>query len=328
MQPRLFILGVALAALVASAPVALGQARTQTSFDLVRLDVSARAAALGGPAALSAGDPATAFANPAFLSSEASGALALGYTNLIGDVSAGSVVIARDLRSPGISLAGGVRYLSYGEFERRASADPSSTADGTFSASEAAVTIVASKEVMPQLRLGVAAHALFASIDEAGAQAIAGDIGLSYQVPSEGITFGASVHHIGAVLSSLGDESDRLPLDVRLTVTNKLRYLPLTVSVAAIDLQRFEGPQSDSSFVNRALDHVALGGELQLGKVFAVRAGYNGRRGDDLRSGGRLDLAGVSVGAGIALRRIGVDYTYSNWGDFGGLHQFGVRTRL
>ena len=98
--------------------------------------------------------------------------------------------------------------------------------------------------------------------------------------------------------------------------------------MAGLDLQRFEGQSADSSLFGQALDHLALGGELQLGSAFAVRAGYNGRRGADLRSGGRLDLAGMSVGAGIRLRRVSVDYAFSNWGDFGGLHQFGVRTRL
>ena len=182
--------------------------------------------------------------------------------------------------------------------------------------------------MLPQFRVGLAAHALFASIDDAGAQALAGDLGVSYTVPEEGLVLGASVHHVGAVLSSLGETADELPLDLRVSASKRLRYVPLTVSVAGIDLQRFEGPASDSSFVNRTVDHLALGAELALGSSFAVRAGYNGRRGADLRSGGRLDLAGVSVGAGFELRRVSVDYAYSNWGDFGGLHQFGVRTRL
>ena len=324
MRLRLLALGLALAAGPAGA-----QSRTQTAFDLVRLDVSARSAALAGPAALAADDPATTFANPAFLTSEASGGLALGYTDLLSDVRAGSAVYARDLGLfGGLSVAAGVRFLSYGEFERRAGDDPDAEAAGTFGAGETAVTLAVSREVLPQFRVGVAGHALFATLDEAGAQALAADVGVSYAVPDEGLVLGASVHHAGVVLSSLGSEGDRLPLDLRITASKRLRYLPLTVSFAGIDLQRIEGPTSDSSFVGRTLDHVALGGELQLGSAFAVRAGYNGRRGSDLRSGGRLDLAGVSVGAGVKLRRIGVDYAFSNWGSFGGLHQFGIRTRL
>ena len=322
--PRL--LAVVAAGLIAVGPAA-SQSRTQTAFDLLRLDVSARQAALAGPAATLGADPAVAFANPSFLSHAADGAVGLSYTNLVSDVNAGSAVYARDVGwLGGLSLAGGVRYLSYGDFERRAAGE--AEAAGTFGASEAAVTLVASREVLPQFRVGLAAHALFASIDDAGSQALAGDLGVSYEDPDQGLVLGASLHHVGAVLSSLGETSDRLPVDLRVTASKQLRYVPLTISVAGIDLQRFEGPAADSSFANRALDHLAIGAELALGASFAVRAGYNGRRGADLRSGGRLDLAGVSVGAGIALRRVSVDYAFSNWGDFGGLHQFGVRTRL
>ena len=317
------LLAAALALLVAVPAGA--QPRTQTAFDLLRLDASARSAALAGPAALAADDPATVFANPALLTSQARG-VALGYTDLLAGVRAGSAVYARDIGA--LSVAGAVRYLSYGEFERRSGSDPTSPSEGTFGANEAAVSLAVAREVAPDLRIGVTGHALFASIDDAGAQALAADVGVTYTVPSEQLVLGASVHHAGAVVSSFGAEGDRLPLDVRLTVSKRLQYVPLTVSLAAIDLQRIEGPSADSSAVNRALDHVALGGELALGGSFAVRAGYNGRRGADLRSGDRLDLAGVSVGAGIRLRRIGVDYAFSNWGRFGGLHQFGVRTRL
>ena len=323
------LLAVGLSAAVLAAAPASAQSRTQTAFDLVRLDASARTAALGGPAAFVGDDPSALFANPAFLSSEADRRAALSYSNLLLDVNAGTATYARDVSwLGGMSLAGGVRYLSYGDFERRTGAETEGETLGTFGASEAAVTVAASREVLPDLRVGLALHGLFASLDDAGAEALAGDLGVSLAVPEQGVVLGASVHHVGAMLSSFGTEADRLPLDVRVVASKRLRYVPLTLSVAGIDLNRFEGARSDSSLVTRTLDHLALGGELQLGPSFAVRAGYNGRRGDDLRSGGRLDLAGVNIGAGITLRRVAVDYAFSNWGAFGGLHQFGVRTKL
>jgi len=327
MRASRLLVAVGLAALLAVP--ARAQSRTQTAYPLVRLDASARTAALAGAGALASDDPTTAFANPSLLSSDMSGGLALGYSNLVTDVSAGTLAYARDLSLwGGFTVAGAIRYLSYGDFERRSGTEIGADAEGTFGASESAVTLVASREVLPQFHVGLAAHALFASIDDAGGQALAGDLGLSYTVPDEGLVLGASVHHVGVVLLSLGAERDELPLDVRVMASKRLRYVPLTISVSGLDLHRFEGASVDSSAVNRALDHLALGGELQLGSAFAVRVGYNGRRGADLRSGGRLDLAGVSVGAGVTLRRVSVDYAFSNWGDFGGLHQFGVRTRL
>lgn len=324
---RLSLIAAALAAL--AAPPAQGQSRGETGFDLVRLDPSTRAAALAGAGSVPGDDPNALFYNPALLSSDMDGAVALSYTNHVADVSAGSAVYARDLRLLGGFTAGvGVRFLSYGDFERRTGDDEADAVGESFSAGEAAVSLSASREVLPQFRAGATVHALFASIDDAGASALTTDLGVTYTVPTQALTLGASVHHLGATLSSLGETDDRLPFDVRITAAKRLRYLPLTISVSGIDLHSFDGPEVDSSFVNRALDHVAVGGELRLGSALALRVGYNGQRGADLRSGDRLDLAGMGVGAGLTLRRVAVDYAYTNWGDFGGYHQFGVRTKL
>ena len=328
--PRtLRLLAVGLVAALA-APLAHGQSRAETAYDLVRLDLSARTAALAGAGALPDDDPAAALANPALLVPDMDRAVSVGYANLVGDVNAGSAAYARTVPRWGLTVGAAVRHLSYGEFERRLGADTGADAVGTFGAGETALTLVASRALVPRVRVGVAAHALAASLDGDVSAALTGDLGLSYHAPAEGWVLGASVHHVGARLASLGTDADRLPLDVRLTVSKRLRYVPLTVSASGVDLHRFEGPNTgtDSSAFVRALDHVALGGELALGSVVSVRAGYNGRRGGDLRSGGRLDLAGLSVGAGVRLRRVSVDYAFSNWGAFGGLHQFGLRTRL
>lgn len=314
------------AALLATAPSASAQ-RRDTGFDLVRLDASARAAALAGaPGALAGDDPTAVFYNPALLTEDMSGAVSVGYLNHVADVNAGTLLYAR--RVPqlyGLTLAASVRYLSYGDFDRTST---DGTADGTFGAGETAVTLSAAREVVPRVRAGVNLHALSARIDDAGAFALAGDIGATYEVPSQRLTLGASLHHVGTALSSLGEENDRLPTDLRLTVSKRLQYLPLTISVAGYDLQGIEGVQSDSSGIGRALDHVAVGGELRLGRALAVRAGFNPRRADDLRSGDRLDLAGVSMGFGLALSRFALDYAYNGWSQYGGLHQFGLRTRL
>ena len=316
---------LACAALVGAlaAPPAAAQSRRETGFPVVRLDPSTRAAALAGAGALPGDDPMALFYNPALLGPEMSGAAALSYANLVLDVGSGAAVYARDLA--GVSGAVGVRFVSYGEFDRVGEG----VAEGeTFGASEAVVSVSAAREVLPDLRVGATVHGLFSSVAEADARAVAADLGVLLAVPDQRLTLGASVHHAGVVLSSLGETEDRLPLDVRLSATKGLEGLPLTVSLALVDLQSFEGPEADSSLARRALDHVVLGGELALGTALKVRAGYNGRRADDLRGGGRLDLAGVSLGAGLTLRRVTVDYAYVGWSRFGGLHQFGVRTRL
>ena len=310
--------------------------RRDTGFDLVQLDVSPRTAALAGAqGGLAGNDPTALFSNPAFLTSEMSRAAAVGYINHLSDISAGTALYARALPRLGIDAAASVRYLSYGDFDRTAA---DGTADGTFGASEAAVTLTASRVVAPNVRLGVSGHALFATLDDASAQALTADVGATFEVPSQRLVVGASVNGVGAVLSSLGADDDRLPLDVRVSVAKRLRYIPLTVTLTGYELQSYSQPARaagvpDSladrdSAVELALDRVLIGGELQLGRALTTRLGYSPRRGRALRGDGRPDLAGVSAGFGLAIRRFALDYAYTGWSEVGGVHQIGVRTRL
>ena len=316
----------ALTAAVALLIPAASAQRRDTGFDLSQLDVSARTAALAGAQGGLAGtDPTALFSNPALLTAEMDHSAAFGYVNHLADINAGSVVYARTVPRLGVDAAASVRFLSYGSFDR---AGPGVADGDSYGAGEAAVTLTASRIVAPNLRVGASGHALFANLDDAHAQALALDVGATYEVTSQQLVLGASLSGVGAVLSSLGDTRDRLPTDLRVTIAKRLRYIPLTVTVAGYELQRFEGQQSDSSFAVRALDHLLVGGELALGRALAARVGYSPRRGRALRSGGRLDLAGLSAGFGLSVRRIAFDYAFTGWSESGAIHQVGVRTRL
>jgi hypothetical protein len=316
LRPALAALAVLLSASTGSA-----QDSRDTSFDLTRLNPSARSASLAGAAsALPGEDPSALYANPALLSAETEGQLALSYLNHLGGINAGFATYARDVKGVG-RLALGVRYLSYGEFDRAA---PDGSSDGTFSANEAAVTLGYAHDLTDRLRLGGAAHALFESVEDASGSAFMADAGVAYLIPSQLLTLSASVHGIGAVTSSLGMDDTRLPVDLRVGISKRLQYLPLTVSVTGYELQRYDNAEGGSA-LDEALRHVSAGGELQLGKALALRLGYDPGRAEDLRTGGRLDLAGLNAGFGIQTRRVTVDYARTGWGEFGALHQFGVR---
>jgi len=309
--------------LLALAAGASAQSGRGTGYDLLRLEPSARASALAGTvASVASDDPAAVFYNPALLVPEMHRGLAVGYLNHLADVNAGFVNYARTVGAWG-TFAGGVRFLSYGDFDR---ADEDGIADGSsFGAGEAAVSVAYAADLAPGLRGGVTGHALFAWLDDRNAQALAADLGLHYTVPSQRLGLSASIHGLGAPLSSLGEEDDRLPLDLRLGVSKGLRYIPLTLSVMGYDLHDYDG---EGSALDEALRHVAVGGEFRFGEAVRVRLGYNPRRHEELSTGGRLDLAGLSAGFGLHLSRVGFDYAFNSWSALGGLHQLSVRTRL
>ena len=295
-----------------------------TTFSLLRLEPSARAAALGGSFSAVYGDDVNAlFYNPAGLNQSTHGALSLSYLNHLSDLNAGFIAYSRHLDGLG-SLGAGLRFLNFGELER---ADENGERSGTFGASNAVLTLSGARAYREHFRYGVSVHALVSSIDVYRASALALDVGGLYTIPSQRLNFSLSVNNLGVTLSSLGTTRDALPLDVRVGVAKRLRYLPLLLSLTGYNLQDPGGGLPDATGVNTVLQHLALGGELQFSEAFNVRFGYNHRRHEDLKTSSRLDLAGVGLGFGIKIARVGFDYAFNSW-SFAGLHQFTLRTRL
>ncbi|MEM9999005.1 MAG: hypothetical protein AAF809_14980, partial [Bacteroidota bacterium] len=177
-----------------------------------------------------------------------------------------------------------------------------------------------------RLRGGVTLHTLFATLDDASASAVAFDAGLVYTIPEQQLTVSAAVVNAGTVFSSFGEEDDTLPFDLRLAVAKRLANVPLQLTVTGYDLADLS--EGSGNAANRVLNHLTVGGELFFGKAFALRAGYNDRLRDELDPQGRFDVAGVGLGFGLEIRRVGFDYGYTGWSEVGGLHQFSLRTRI
>ncbi len=294
-------------------------------FPVVQLDESARVAALGGRSpALATDDVGAFFSNPALLSASARRNISVSYLNHIGSISAGWVSYAFGVDS--LTTAGfGVRYLSFGSIDK---ADEVGVRNGTFSASDMSITFGASRSYVPGLTYGVNINFLLSSIDGFHSSALTADAGVFYEVASSGTTLGATIHHTGFVLSSFGRRDDRVPFDIRIGLTKRLKHMPLLFSVTAYRLQSLDGGPDDTTALGSALYHLVVGGEFQFSDSFQIRFGYNHRRHDELRMKSRLDLAGFSFGTGIRLSRVVVDYAFNSWSSLGGLHRFSVRTGL
>lgn len=305
------------------------QSQRDSGFDITQLEPSARAAAMAGAVdALGTGDPVDVLLNPALLTPEASGQISLGYIGHLAGINAGTAAYARNLDDFGLQGIGtaaiAVRFLSYGSIDRTT---PDGTTDGSFHPNEASISLALSHPVNERFRVGGTAGALFASIDDASAQALTLGAGATYELPNQLLTFSASLRNVGTVLSSLGETDDRLPVDLRLSVAKGLEHLPFTITLTGYDLFHPEAAP-DSSVFSDVLRHLEIGGQVQIGSVLQARVGFHPRRNQELRSDGRLDLAGITAGFGLSIRKINIDYAYNGWSRYGGTHQFGVRFGL
>lgn len=287
------------------------------AFPVTQLDATARSAGLGGasPAIIERGSGAL-FTNPALLTPDMHGMAELTYLNHVSDLSAGWLSYARTIDSVG-TFAIGLRYLSFGDMDRT---DVPGETTGTFSASDIGLTAGMSRAWKSRLRYGASVSLLHNSIDSEGASALTMDAGLRWHDEARRLSFGATLNQVGVVLSSIGSRRDHLPTDLRIGASKRLRHLPLLVSATAYRLNKLDGAT--------LFHHLILAAEFQFSESFRMRFGYNHRRHDDLKIKSRLDMAGVSTGVGIRVRRVSVDYGYSSWSSLGGLHRLTVQTAI
>ncbi len=304
--------------------MASAQPGDPTVFSVVRLEPSARIAALAGAAtAIGQDDPSATFLNPALIGMDMERMLSVSYQNHLADINAAFLSYVGGVGKLGTAM-GGIRYLSYGSFPR---ADGNGFQDGTtFTAYESVITLGLARRHGERLSYGVSFNGFLSGIDGQTASAVAADAGVYYYMDGQSTGLSASIHNVGRVVSSVGQQSDDLPFDLRLGAAKRLTHLPLMITVMGYNLHDWGG--ANDSFASQVLKHLAFGGEFYLGTALRLRIGYNHRRHEELKTDSRLDLAGVGLGFGIEVTRFRFDYAYSDWSALGGVHNLTVQTKL
>lgn len=301
------------------------QSEGLTGFSFLRMEPSARAAALGGAFNAVYDDDVNAlFYNPALLNRQMHRSFSASFLNHVGDVRAG--FLAYGLHSERVGSIGfGVRFLNWGSLQE---ADAAGNELGSFSANDVAFTVGIGRLYMEQLYVGANLHSVISRVGSFSASALATDVGVLFHAPDESFSFSASINNLGFTLNSLGALNDELPLDFRLGVTKRLRHLPLLISLTGYNLHDYDSVIDEANTFDQIMQHVAIGGEFQFSDAFNLRFGYNHRRHETLKLKSRLDFAGFGFGAGIRLSRFKFDYGFNSWSSLGGLHQFTLRTVL
>jgi hypothetical protein len=306
-----------------------GRAQSQpidaSVFSVLSLDASARVAALGGSAAASpAGEPAGMFYNPALLDSTIHDRLGITYLNHLSDLQAGMIAFGRHY--PGLgSFAVGVRFLNWGSIPRT---DASGLGNGAFRAGEAVLSLSGSRRFGEQIRYGATVHWMRSGIDGRTTGALAADVGAILHAPESRFSAGVSLRHAGFDWSPIGSDANTLPLDLSLSISQRLQHLPLLLNLTFYDLTDPGSGSEDATGLGKLFYHLRLGGEFQFSPAFQLRFGYDHRRHDALKIKSRLDFAGVSMGTGIRVRGVAIDYARTSWSSLGALHRFTLATGL
>lgn len=282
----------------------MAQNDSQTSYNFLRLPLSAHAAALGGDnITMTDDDVMMMFHNPALITGTSVGTLGLQYLNYMSgcnNVSAAYNMLVKEKWNIGI----GIDYMGYGSI-RHTDADNNDM--GTYNASEMAFYGTLGYELASNLAGGISLKYVYGNISSYNSMAVAVDLGLNYYLPESEWSFGIAVKNLGGQIMAYDEKFEALPLDVQAGVSKRLTGSPVRLSATLSDLNHL-----DYKFLN----HLCLAAEFIISDEIYVGGGYNFRRADEMKvqegtEGLSARGAGLSFGGGINLEKIKINLAYS-----------------
>ena len=291
---------------------------SDSPFQMLRYNKSARASALAGCFEAMPNDPGALFINPATISTVDDKNFSLTFFKHVLDINSGVVSYLHKVEDMG-TFAASLNFTNYGSFDY---ADQYGVRDGTFSGNNASFGISYSDELDENLYYGVTGKFIFMTLDDASSFAFAVDAGIIYLMPDKKTNLGFSILHAGTQLSKFEDYSEELPLDIRLGVNHRLEGLPLLVNLSLHHL----GDDVDS-FFDRFLNF-SIAGELYLSQYVQARLGYDNQIRRETSPASDKEFAGISAGLGITMEDFNFDYAISQVGASAIWHRFGLSLNL
>jgi len=288
------------------------------TYQFLNLDLSARAAALGGTFVANNDDPDVIFYNPAGIGLLEKSPISFSFVKHLLDINLASLSYSTDLKGVG-RIGAAVSYINYGTFTK---ADEFGNKTGQFGAGETAFILGYSNLLGEDFYYGANIKFIYSSIADRSSSALALDLGLHYAIPSALTDIGFSIMNVGTQLSEYYSTKENLPLDIVLGVSKKMEHLPLRLSLD------FHNLNAQKSSFFKKFDAFSLGAEFFLSRVLRLRFGYNNQSRNDLTIGSFAGLAGFNVGVGAVISNYEFDYGFSSMGLVGGLHRISVSTSL
>jgi len=286
-----------------------------SGFTFLKVNYSARAAAMGNAYTGLSNDADAVFFNPAGLVQIESPQASLTYMSYIDGINCGSAVYAYPINDK-TSLAVFAKGLS--ATEDRTIADEMGQyagIDGTFGMSDFIFGIGAARFILDMLDIGINAKFIQESLDDNSASAVVFDAGIMHQSTNENLKIGIAIRNIGKQLTYYTD--DEYEEIMPTTLTAGFNYHPKDKLYATVDIYK----PLDNEIFGR------IGLEYQVHPILALRAGYKTNASDWATGGDKDFLSGISFGTGFDLNKYNLimDYAIVSYGDLGFVNQISVK---
>jgi hypothetical protein len=289
--------------------------------NFLKIEVGARAAAMGGAYVALADDISSLYWNPGGLGTLQSNEILIQTTNWILDTKMNFVGIGYQLGNFGV-LGLSINSFSSGDIQETTILEPEGT-ESTYSASDIAAGISFGRQITDRFSAGLTLKYVSEQISTERASTVAIDIGSVFR------TNFLNDMRIGFALSNLGGrmQMDGSGLMIRHIVDPGAKQAPATLFTEpwdipllfrfglATDIIKAENLRltvaSEIMDSRDFVDRFSMGGEIAVGEMLFLRGGYKTRYDEiSLTLGAGLNL---SLQSGLGLR---IDYAYVDYGIF------------
>ncbi|MHB1048817.1 MAG: PorV/PorQ family protein [Bacteroidota bacterium] len=299
------------------------------------IPVGPRGAALGGAFVALSNDVSALYYNPGAISQPGVSQFLVSHTNWLVDTKFDWVGVMINL--DGQSAIGvSITQLDYGEELITTEIDQIGTGE-TWSAADISVGLTYARNLTDRFSIGGTAKYIQQRIWNESASAFAVDVGLRYRTDFNGMIIGMSISNFGTDMRLDGKDLFR-PIDTdptntgtNKTIVSRLKTddwpLPLFFRAGlAMDVVKFEDIRitaaADALRPSDSAETLNVGGEFSWRESLFIRGGMNALFLPDRENG-------FTVGGGAkyelsAVNFVSFDYSYQDFGKFGGIQSFAI----
>jgi hypothetical protein len=318
----------------------------RNTYEFLDLTNSARVASMGGKVnSVWDDDLNLPFYNPSLLNEGMRNHMVLNYVNYFTDVNYGYVSYASTIDKIG-NVAAGIHYINYGKF---IGADELGNRTGTFTASEIALNLMLSRTIDSMFHVGVNLKPVYSSLEKYNSFGIAADVGVTYTSRDKLFASALVMRNIGFQIKPYYEQHrEKLPFEIEIGVSQKLRHAPFRFSIVAHNLQKLDltyrktdddtyqeidavtgepaGNSKIEEFADKVMRHMIFGVEFSPLKGFYLRGGYNYQRRSEMKIESKVAMVGFSWGFGIKISKFNLSYGRASYHLAGASNHFSLST--
>jgi hypothetical protein len=316
-------------------------------YKFLNLTSSSRAAAMGGSfLAVNDGDITQALFNPSLINPQMDNNLSMSFVDYFTDINYGQASYGKTFNKTG-TYVGTMQYLNYGKFTY---ADETGQTSGTFAANEFAANLGWGRALDSLFTLGANLKFIYSGLEDYQSYGVAVDVAGTYYNPKNLFTASLIFRNIGTQIKPYrSGNTENLPFEINLGISQRLKYLPFRYSVLLTNLQKWDLTYFDANdpdnkidpitgevedkggftdFAQKAMRHVVIGGEFVPSKAFSIRFGYNYQRRQELGNYNKMGMVGFSWGFGLKVSKFQIDYSRATYHLNGSPNYITIRTNL